>query len=340
MNRQFRIAAIAALLMGLPGAAGAQHFAKYAGDFMSVGAGARALGMGGAYVAVADGSIASYWNPAGLMQLQYPEIHLMHAERFAGVVKYNFATAAWPRSRNGTFGFGLMRLGVDDIPITVLKNPELPVGAVFEDENGQPVRNVPIVVKTVNDVEYVGYLSYARPWRSGAWIGGNVKVVRKAVGDHSAWGIGFDLAVLTPLYRRVRFGMTVQDVTTTMIVWDTGNKELVSPNFKWGLALPLQWSRLDLVAAVDFDTRFENRRFSSQFNIGPVSFDSHFGLEMVYRKVAYLRFGADIGRLTAGAGIQLPKLRFDAAFLSHRDLGDTYRISATLSLEEEKFRRK
>ena len=63
-----------------------QHFAKYAGDFLSTGTGPRALGMGGAYVAVAEGSISSYWNPAGLGRLEYPEIHLMYSERFAGIV--------------------------------------------------------------------------------------------------------------------------------------------------------------------------------------------------------------------------------------------------------------
>ena len=317
----------------------AQHVAKYAGDFMSVGAGARALGMGGAYVAVAEGSIASYWNPAGLMRLDYPEIHLMHAERFAGVVKYNFATAAWPYRSDATFGIGLMRLGVDDIPITALKNPDLPLGAVFEDENGQPVRNVPVVVKDVNDVEYVGYFSFARPWRGNRLIGANVKLIRKSVGENSAWGLGFDLSLLMPLYRRVRMGVTFQDVTTTLIAWDTGNRELVSPNVKWGLAVPFRFFKLDGLAAADLDVRGEGRKFASQFHVGGISFDSHAGVELVYRKVAFLRFGADLGRLTAGAGVQLPKLRFDAAYLSHQDLGDTYRISATLSLEEPKFRR-
>ncbi len=48
----------------LAAAAGAAD--KYAADWLSYGAGARALGMGGAYVAVADDATAAYWNPAGL----------------------------------------------------------------------------------------------------------------------------------------------------------------------------------------------------------------------------------------------------------------------------------
>ncbi len=39
-----------------------------------VGSGARAMGMGGAFVAVADDATAASWNPAGLIQLQTPEI--------------------------------------------------------------------------------------------------------------------------------------------------------------------------------------------------------------------------------------------------------------------------
>jgi len=39
-----------------------------------VGSGARAIGMGGAFIAVADDATAASWNPAGLTQLKRPEI--------------------------------------------------------------------------------------------------------------------------------------------------------------------------------------------------------------------------------------------------------------------------
>ncbi len=39
-----------------------------------VGAGARAVGMGSAFVAVADDATAASWNPAGLVQLERPEV--------------------------------------------------------------------------------------------------------------------------------------------------------------------------------------------------------------------------------------------------------------------------
>lgn len=40
----------------------------------TVGSGARALGMGGAFIAIADDATAASWNPAGLIQLDFPEI--------------------------------------------------------------------------------------------------------------------------------------------------------------------------------------------------------------------------------------------------------------------------
>jgi len=44
-----------------------------------VGSGARALGMGGAFIAVADDATAASWNPGGLIQLEKPEISVVGA---------------------------------------------------------------------------------------------------------------------------------------------------------------------------------------------------------------------------------------------------------------------
>ncbi len=46
------------------------------GSPIPIGAGARALGMGGAFTAVADDGTANTWNPAGMAQLERPELSL------------------------------------------------------------------------------------------------------------------------------------------------------------------------------------------------------------------------------------------------------------------------
>lgn len=44
-----------------------------------VGSGARAMGMGGAFIAVADDATAASWNPGGLIQLETPEVSVVGA---------------------------------------------------------------------------------------------------------------------------------------------------------------------------------------------------------------------------------------------------------------------
>lgn len=49
-----------------------------AANFLLIGAGARAAGMGGAFTSVSQGAVASYWNPAGLTSLEETEVLLSH----------------------------------------------------------------------------------------------------------------------------------------------------------------------------------------------------------------------------------------------------------------------
>ena len=64
--------------------------AKYGSEFLRVGAGAKALSMGGAQVAISQGVSAAYWNPAGLRSVEDVQIMYMHSERFGGIVGYDY----------------------------------------------------------------------------------------------------------------------------------------------------------------------------------------------------------------------------------------------------------
>ena len=92
--------------------------AKYAGEFIAIGVGGRALGLGGAYAALANDVTAGYWNPAGLAKMLYPQVTLIHDERFAGLVNYDYGSAAFPVGTVSTLGFSIMRLSADNIPNT------------------------------------------------------------------------------------------------------------------------------------------------------------------------------------------------------------------------------
>lgn len=79
------------------------------GQFMSYGAGARALGMGGAFFAVADDATASYWNPAGLAQLERKELTAMQATLFADTT-LSFISYAQPTATGGTWAVNVTQL--------------------------------------------------------------------------------------------------------------------------------------------------------------------------------------------------------------------------------------
>lgn len=62
-----------------------------------VGSGARALGLGGAFIAVADDATAASWNPAGLIQLERPEFSIVGAYSFR---ENSFSSSPRPEADN------------------------------------------------------------------------------------------------------------------------------------------------------------------------------------------------------------------------------------------------
>lgn len=97
------------------------QFRKYSNEFLNIGAGARGLAMGGAQVASVNDGTSGYWNPAGLVGVKdYPSVHLMHAEYFAGIGKYDFGSVAIPlNDQKRVVALSVLRFAVDDIPNTL-----------------------------------------------------------------------------------------------------------------------------------------------------------------------------------------------------------------------------
>ncbi len=342
LRRIFTLLAGLGMFAATVPAAKALVLGKYAGEFMAVGVGGRPLGMGSAYVAVANDVWAGYWNPAGLTALTYPEISIMHGERFAGVVNYDYAGVAIPYGSDATFAISFTRVGVDDIPYTAVRNKDLKVLDVYEGENGELIRNLPYVDHTFSDAEMALYLSFARRRSERLSWGANAKLVHKGFDKYSAWGLGFDLAVQGQLWGDLRFGANLQDVTTTLLSWNTGRRELIAPTLKLGLGWMWQapWLGIEVLPVADVDVRWEGRKLAAQWSLGRMSLDSHVGAEFSIRHAVALRVGSDFGHLTLGAGLRLPRLYIDYAFMDHEDLGGTHRISLRLRLEEARFARK
>ncbi len=328
-----------AFLLFLASPVSAQTIAKYAGEFMAIGVGGRALGMGGAYVALANDATAGYWNPGALARIDYPEAVFMHEEQFGSLINYDFASVAIPYGPDVSLGVSILRLGVDGIPDTRNAWTDNNGNGVFDSADQLDYNKITYF----NSADWALYFTYAKRSSSDFMYGANVKLIRRTLADQSATGIGFDVGAVYSPMTNLSLGVNAQDITTTLVAWTTGQNELVSPTLKLGFAYSIDLLGGRLTPAADVDVRFEDRHFASVASLGPVSFDPHAGLEFDYRNTVALRVGYnDVKQMSVGAGIHLRMLDVDysfARFAADESLGNTHRISIRFMLQTDRFAR-
>ncbi|MBN1480413.1 PorV/PorQ family protein [candidate division KSB1 bacterium] len=288
---------------------------KYAAEFLTVGIGARALAMGGAFVPVSDDASAAYWNPAGLIQLNRREIHFMHASRFSDMVQTDVFNVILP-GKKFVFGLNYLRMGIDNIPYTRTLNA-----------NGRP-----LIEKYISDTEEAAFLSFGATLNPKLSLGGNVKLLRQNIGDNSSLGFGLDLGLFYRLNSAFRFGAILQDISGTHVYWNTGHRDTKMPDLKYGLAYKKSFLflRSHLLFTVQQNIRFEGRSYGSQLALGDIAnSDFQFGGEYELMDILALRLGSFGDDLTAGAGLGFKMLRIDYAFMSY-ELGNAHRVSASV----------
>ena len=72
----------------------AQNRSKYSNEFLNIGVDAKSIGMGNAVSSTVDDVNATYWNPAGLINIERDEISLMHSNYFANIANFNYISYA------------------------------------------------------------------------------------------------------------------------------------------------------------------------------------------------------------------------------------------------------
>lgn len=312
--------------------------AKFAGEFMAVGGGARALGMGGAFVAVAADASTVYWNPAGISGMEKRQALAMHSERFGDLVNYNFGAYAQPTDliwadKEAAFGFALLHLGIDGIIVTNH------LGSV--DDNGDGIPDY----LTLNGNRFDDFDSLPREADNSfallntfavktqyGRVGGTLKVIyTDAIAGNTSAGVGIDLGFLNRdlLVKNLDVGVKLQDATGTYLSWSTGKNEFILPMAKVGAAYEIVAPSLNgsLLLAVDADFFFDNRRMASDFWAGATSADIHLGAELAFQDRVMVRGGLDAGNPTTGAGLRIGFLGFDYAYLHHDAFEATHRVS-------------
>jgi hypothetical protein len=283
--------------------AGFAQFRKYSNEFLNIGAGARGLAMGNAQVASANDATAGYWNPAGLTGVKdHPNAGIMHAEYFAGIAKYDYASLAIPVQNNKrTLGFSLLRFAVDDIPNTLF---------LVEPDGSINYNNI----QTFSSADYAFLFSFAQNLKETETkrvsVGANAKVIYRKVGKFaSALGFGLDAGIQMQ-GEKWRAGLVARDITSTFNAWTfkftekekevlylTNNDipvkstELTAPRLVLGGGYQFKvGSNVQLLAEANVDFTFDGKR-NTVLSSSTVSADPHLGLEAAIKEVFFVRAG-------------------------------------------------
>lgn len=120
-RRLVSLALLAGLALLAPGRAlaqgvGSQRVGTSGGNFLKIGIGARAVGMGEAFVAVANDPSTIYWNPAGVASLIRNEALVSHIQ-WPADISYEHLTYVMPSTKlGGSFGFqfGLLHTDIQE----------------------------------------------------------------------------------------------------------------------------------------------------------------------------------------------------------------------------------
>ncbi|HID95899.1 MAG TPA: hypothetical protein EYP53_07580 [Candidatus Latescibacteria bacterium] len=310
-----RLVTVFALVLSLTRWGVVSASVRYAGDFLWLGTGARAETFGSVFVALSNDATAGYWNPAAIPRLDTAELILSHSERFAGIVKSDFAGCVLPAGGTGGFGISLLRTGVDDIKYTRLQVPREALSST----------NRPEVYRVVGNTDYAFYLSYGRSVRGDISIGSSVKIIRRKIGDDTASGYGIDVSVLYEPISGLSVGISLCDITSTTVEWwDTGARDVILPSLRMGVAYSRSVPFLKSRVAGGVGTQRGREVPDKSINAG---------LEWWYRDLVALRLGVQRRHFTAGVGLRIyRRVGIDYAFLQHEELDDTHRISLSFKL--------
>ena len=320
----------------------------HAAEFLSHGVGARALGMGGAFVAVADDATATYWNPAGLTKVKKHSFSAMYSDTFStgdgswlsrGLVTYNFVNYVYQIEDIGSIGLSWIRLGVDDIPrttfIDVNNNGFL---GDFQDKNGngikedgEPYIDKPEVAEYFSNTDNALLISYARQVHAMAAVGGNLKLLNQSIFENSGNGFGIDIGLIVEPYTGLRVGAMLLDATGTQVRWDTADKPTFTRTrrLRFGAAYHFTVPRLGK-GAIGAD--FETDQADLEVGGGGGGLVPRVGAEYWLFNTLALRGGWNGHGLSAGAGLRLRvnamSFFINYAFNTHT-LGGSQRISVS-----------
>jgi hypothetical protein len=193
--------------------------------------GARPLGMGETFVAIADDGNAIYWNPAGLPSIDHYSLYGVHANLYNTGVSSNYVSFFLPFTERLTFGVDWFGIGFEDDQLNYSDNKfNLAVGYKVFDQLSLGFN--------LKHLRYEGTY-FGLPQDNGS--------------NPHGQGFGADFGLLFSPWRQLRLGMMAHDVSDSKIKHNGGGTEVIQPrNVRLGAAyqfLP------NLLVAADLDDR-------------------------------------------------------------------------------------
>ena len=329
LRRPIGVAALAAALAlaSAPARAqfnqGEQRTGTVSGTFLKIGVGARAVGLGESFVAVANDPTAIYWNPAGLASVQRQAAEFSHVS-WPGDINYEHIAWVVPtRKLGGSLAFQLGTLSTQLDETTELR----PFGTG----------------RTFTYYDLVIGAAYARRWTDKLLVGGGAKFVREdlgsQVGGPTTNVVLFDIGSIYYLgYGSVRIATSLSNFGAQL----TPNGTYVSPYtgeqrsydsfdpplmFRYGMAFePIETTVQRLTTSIEFNQPADNRQAAK------------LGLEWAWQRRLALRSGynftADQLKFSAGAGVYATlgqtQATIDYAYTDGGFLGAINRLSLGL----------
>jgi hypothetical protein len=274
---------------------------KYANEFLNMGVGAAAIGMGSAVVADVQGMHAGVWNPAGLLQQEKAtEIGLMHASYFGGLAAFDHLGVSRRVAAQTVVALNMIRLGVDNIYNTT---------QLIDNQGNIDYSQL----QTFNSADYALIGSIGKATRvQHLSVGVSAKVLYRHIGNFAkAYGFGFDAGLQ---YRPSKYwsaGLSLRDATSTFSAWtynlspemqatllETNNDlpqngiEQMLPRIVLGLAgkLPLKNEKYELGGQLNAEITSDGQR-NTLLSGNVFSLDPRAGLYLNYDQKLILRTG-------------------------------------------------
>ncbi len=301
--RQLVILALVMLL--LPGVLLGQAKVGTAGaQFLELGVGARANGMGDAFVAVSNDATAMYYNPAGLTQLYDREVVFTHVE-YPAEIAYEYAGMAYPLTRfGGVLGVGFYMLNGGSFDETTYEYP-LGTGRTFGAR------------------EYAVGLSYGRNLTDRFSVGMTLKFIDELYEEERSSGWAADVGTNYDTgFRNFKISMVITNFGPDMTF--VRESYPLPINFKFGGAINvLDGEHHKGVFALEATHPSDNlEKYNAGFEYG---YDGKYFLRIGDK------FNYDEGTISFGGGVRLPlnkrELRLDYAYQDLGKLNQAHRFT-------------